>query len=176
MVELRSYNFELLAVLPRLRKMLSTGKMAMTQFDIWKQVGLAVGDIDNIQRHARMDRYVAQVTLSSPNVSTTSVPDILTQIEKEWLCLLPPLPPYNWKTSEKPSSLQKNVNRNPSTPLPPFNFSGKKGPFYLPLPHSFYPLRCKDLQKRGLLRRRSLDWSRWEIAWQAQLGGCLTRC
>ena len=34
MVELRSYNFELLAVLPRLRKMLSTGKMAITQFDI----------------------------------------------------------------------------------------------------------------------------------------------
>ena len=33
-------------------------------FDVTRQVGLAVGDIDKIQQNALMDRYVLQVSIS----------------------------------------------------------------------------------------------------------------
>jgi len=84
-----------------------------------------VGDIDNIQRHARMDRYVAQVTFS-PNVSPHSVLDVHTQFDKSGSVSSPlsPLPPYNLKNFNLPSPLSIRVALSPppsSSSLPPYN-------------------------------------------------------
>ena len=132
------------------------GRMSMTLFDIWQQVGLAVGDIDNIQRHARMDRYVAQVTLSSANFVSAFFTRYSSQTE-DFGCVSSQLPPYNWRLPSQPSSVQEKVDRYLSTPLPPF--SGKKDPFHPPLPTPSIVQRCEDPSTQSL---------RKTIAWRAQ--------
>ena len=125
-----------------------------------------MGDIDNIQRHARMDRYVAQATPSSQNVSIPSILQIQTQIEKSGFFSGHPLLPSLLITEKlylpsPPSSVQK---KSIVIHLPHFlPFFSKKGPFHPPILTPSILQRCKDLRKRDL-RRRSLGSSRRTIA------------
>lgn len=136
--KLGSYNFELLL---RVSKKWSFQVNWQWLFDIWKQVGLAVGDIDNIQRHARMDRYVAQVTSSSQNVSLLSILQIQTQIEKSGsFSGHPPLP--SLLITEKlylpspPSSVQNSQSWSIDATSSHSSVKGSISPTH---PQYFYP-------------------------------------